>query len=408
MIARLLSAPLLRALAVALGGALLAAAVAIVTLQNGHHAGAVLLEVLAPVGTACAIGIEWLRRRRTRLPRQLMLTGVLVVGQLIVIAMILSKVMFVSNRDGIVTALIALYAGLVGAWLARPLAQRTLGDLEALRDGLERIGHGERQLSLPQMGAPELDQLARDLEAMVGRLHSEERARAGSERARRELVAAVSHDLRTPITSLRLLADALDDDLVDADTRREYLTRMGTHVRTLSGLIDDLFELSRLEAGDIRWTMEQVPLAELVRETVEAMRPAAEARAVVVHAEVPSGLDPARANPEQIQRVLFNLIQNALRHTPADGSVTVRAGAADGRVEIEVCDTGEGIPEGERRRVFEAFFQGGLRGGARSDGGAGLGLAISRAIVEAHGGRIWLDDTAPAGTSVRFSLPVAA
>jgi signal transduction histidine kinase len=114
----------------------------------------------------------------------------------------------------------------------------------------------------------------------------------------------------------------------------------------------------------------------------------------------------ARANPEQIQRVLFNLIQNAIRHTPADGSVVVRAEpGAGGALEVEVADSGEGIAREDRAHVFEAFFQGGARA-ARSDGSAGLGLAISRAIVEAHGGRMWLAD-ADEGTRVRFTLPVA-
>jgi signal transduction histidine kinase len=162
-------------------------------------------------------------------------------------------------------------------------------------------------------------------------------------------------------------------------------------------LIDDLFELSRLQAGELRWSMERVRLCELVEETVDAMRRDGAATLVV---DVPGDLAPARAAPEQIQRVLFNLIQNAIRHTPADGSVTVRAELAGGGVQVEVADTGSGIADDDRERVFEAFFQ----SGARSNGGAGLGLAISRAIVEAHGGRIWLEPS-PAGTSVRFTLP---
>jgi signal transduction histidine kinase len=119
--------------------------------------------------------------------------------------------------------------------------------------------------------------------------------------------------------------------------------------------------------------------------------------------DVPGDLALARAAPEQIQRVLFNLIQNAIRHTPADGSVTVRAAAAGGDVQVEVADTGSGIADDDRERVFDAFFQGGVSA-ARSNGSAGLGLAISRAIVEAHGGRIWLEPSV-AGTSVRFTLP---
>jgi signal transduction histidine kinase len=130
------------------------------------------------------------------------------------------------------------------------------------------------------------------------------------------------------------------------------------------------------------------------------MRAPAEARGVGIAAELPAQEVVARANAEKVQRVLFNLIQNSIRHTPADGSVTVRARAAAGAVEVEVADDGEGIPVAEGARVFDAFY----RGGAAGEGeGAGLGLAVSRAIVEAHGGRIWLEPV-PAGTCVRFTL----
>jgi len=186
--------------------------------------------------------------------------------------------------------------------------------------------------------------------------------------------------------------------------------RLGVHVRALGALIDDLFELTRIEAGEVAWTLRQVHIDELVEETVAAMLPAAQAGGVDVRAEIDPALAPAHANPERIQRVLFNLIQNAIRHTPADGSVTVRAASAVGSVEIEVADSGEGIAAADRERLFEPFVQGADRA-ARADGSAGLGLAISRAIVEAHGGRIWIvaddPDASPAGARVRFSLPRA-
>jgi signal transduction histidine kinase len=144
--------------------------------------------------------------------------------------------------------------------------------------------------------------------------------------------------------------------------------------------------------------MQQVRLPLLVDETIDAMRPAAAAKGVAVHARVADDLAPVDADPERLQRVLFNLIQNAIRHTPADGSVTVFAEPFADRLEVEVADTGPGIAPDVRDRVFEPF----QRGDGRGDGGAGLGLAISRAIVEAHGGRIWLEPGA--GTRVRFSL----
>ena len=209
---------------------------------------------------------------------------------------------------------------------------------------------------------------------------------SASEAARRQLVASVSHDLRTPIASLRLLVEAVDDEIVDESTRRRYLATMQTHIGSLSAMIDDLFELSRIEAGDIEWSMRQVELAVLVDETVAAMRPEARARRVDVRSELDDAPLSARADPEKIQRVLFNLIRNAIRHTPADGSVTVRAEARPEAVQIEVADTGDGILDEDRARVFEPFYRGGDEA-ARDSEGAGLGLAICRAIVETHGGQ---------------------
>ncbi len=228
----------------------------------------------------------------------------------------------------------------------------------------------------------------------------EERMRRQVEEARRGLVAAASHDLRTPLASLRLLVEAIDDGVAGED-RDRYLAEVRTHVAVLSDLIDDLFELSRIEAGDISWTMRQVEIGDLIGDTVAAFRIFAEERGIRLAAELPDGRVVAAADAEKVQRVLFNLIQNAIRHTPADGSVTVRAKGGPDGVEVEVADSGEGIPLGEGERVFEAFYRG---DGSRGEDGAGLGLAISRAIVEAHGGRIWLEDGDP-GTRVRFTLP---
>jgi signal transduction histidine kinase len=236
--------------------------------------------------------------------------------------------------------------------------------------------------------------------ALAMRQAMEERMGREIEEARRRLVAAASHDLRTPLASLRLLVESVDDGVATGETRERYLREIRTHVEVLSGLIDDLFELSRIEAGDISWTMQQVELRELIDEAVAAMRAPAAARGVRVAADLPAESLVARANAEKVQRVLFNLIQNAIRHTPADGSVTVRARPAGTGVEVEVDDSGEGVPAGDGERVFEAFYRGDA---SRGEDGAGLGLAISKAIVEAHGGKIWLEPGAP-GTKVRFTL----
>jgi signal transduction histidine kinase len=347
-----------------------------------------------------------LRSRVGSLSRQFSLTVAIAVAPVLVALVVVGLLMFISGHDAALVAVIVLVAGAVAVVVAKLVADGIQRDVDSIRDGLAAVRGGERDVTIETMARDELAELAREANAMIERLRAEESARNQSDSARRDLVAAVSHDLRTPITSLRLLAEAVGDDIVDGDVRRGYLDRMRTHIDALSALIDDLFELSRLEAGDIRWSLEQVPLGELVGETVEAMRVQAEVKGVDVVADVPASLAPARANPEKLQRVLFNLIQNAIRHTPADGSVVVRAESVAGQLEVEVADTGDGIAPSERERIFTAFYRGGADA-ARTSAGAGLGLAVSRAIVEAHGGRIWVED-APVGTRVRFSVPIAA
>jgi signal transduction histidine kinase len=351
-------------------------------------------------------GASRVRSRAGSLSRQFALAVAIVVAPVLLGLVVVGLLMVVNGHGLTLVGAIVIASGAVAAVAARLLARGILRDVEAIRDGLTAVGRGEREVHIETSARDELGELAVAANAMIQRLRMEETARDQADAARRDLVAAVSHDLRTPITSLRLLAEAVGDDIVDGEGRERYLDRMRTHIDVLSALIDDLFELSRLEAGDIRWSLEQVPLCELVGETVAAMRVQAEAKGVAVLAEVSEALGPARANPEKLQRVLFNLIQNAIRHTPADGSVVVRAEPVADGIEVEVADTGAGIAFDQRDHVFTAFYRGGADS-ARTGGGAGLGLAVSRAIVEAHGGRIWLADTT-VGTRVRFSLPAAA
>ena len=394
-----------RGLALALAGA--AAAAAVAAAAYGDAAARETLEILVPVGTLTVLAARTLVVRRERaggLRRQVLLSVSLVVGQLLVAVTLFAWLMLVSHMDVLFTLLVVAYSCLIGLWAARALAASVMADIDTVRSGLAQVGAGARELALRTTADDELADLARDVELMTAKLSREEEARMAADSARRTLLAAVSHDLRTPLTSIQVLAEALEDQIVEAPSRREYIGRIAVNARALGCLIDDLFELSRIEAGEIRWTMEQVELAELMEETVDAMRPQADARSIEMRLDLANRRARARANPEQIQRVLFNLLHNAVRHTPADGRVTVRAEQRNGSMEIEVADTGEGIDPLDRELVFDAFTQGRKRGATRSNGSAGLGLAIARAIIEAHGGRIWLAD-AQAGTRVRFSLP---
>jgi signal transduction histidine kinase len=394
---------------VALACACAAITVSVVVLGTAHTV--IVLAVCAGVGVVTGAGTELAIRTGTRgrswpLSRQLRIVVAVLIGPLLVTLGILGLMMFVSGEDAALVGVIVVLSGLLGVAAATRLSRALTGDVATIRDGLLDVGRGERRADIAASGATELRELAESANAMIERLAVEETARDQSETARRQLIAAVSHDLRTPITSLQLLAAAIDDELVDGQVRRDYVRRMLTHIEALSALIDDLFELSRLESGDINWSLEQVAVGQLVSETVDAMQVQAQARGIAVTADLPGHLAPAHANPEKLQRVLFNLIQNAIRHSPADGTVVVRAETLSDTVQVEVEDHGDGIPVTERELVFEAFYRGGTDG-ARTTNGAGLGLAVARAIVNAHGGEIWLPSTRT-GTRVRFSVPLAS
>jgi signal transduction histidine kinase len=369
----------------------------------GSHAALVTAALVAGVSAVGLVGAHWLARRPSRalLRSRFHVVVATAVAVILVTVLATAELMFVSNHDALMVSAIVLAAALVALRAGQVASERVVAEVGQIRDALRAVGRGERDQHVSARAAAELSELADDANAMIAQLAAEESRRDAADSARRNLVAAISHDLRTPITALRVMVDAIEDGVVDDAARERYLATMRTHVTALAGMIDDLFELSRLEAGDLEWSVEQVELSELVDETVAAMRVEAQAKGVEVAAELVPLPRPARADPEKLQRVLFNLIQNAIRHTPADGSVTVRAEPAGEWVEIEVADTGEGIDSAERERVFDPFVRGDE---SRPDGGAGLGLAISRAIVEAHGGRIWLADS-EIGTRVRFVIP---
>jgi signal transduction histidine kinase len=390
------------------GLAVVAAAACLFAVAYTPHDGALMGAYMLVWGAAVLAAVELLRRRRRlvgSLARQFTLAVGVSIGLSSAGVGVIALLMFISPHDALVVAVLLLFAALLGAYSVWALTRGALGDVHAIRDGLRAVGEGRRDVDIRTGADDELAELAAAATRMVDQLAEREAERNAADGARRDLVAAVSHDLRTPLTSLRLLSEAIEDQLVDPATRRAYLGEMSVHIRSLSALVDDLFELSRLEAGDIQWSMQRVRLDELVQETVEAMQPQARSNQVSVAAAVPAGLAAERCDPERLQRVLFNLIQNAIRHTPADGSVTVLAELNGSGVEVEVADSGEGLASDDRERAFDAFYRGGA-GKARTGDGSGLGLAICRAIVEAHGGRIWFADSS-SGTRVRFNLPQA-
>jgi signal transduction histidine kinase len=225
---------------------------------------------------------------------------------------------------------------------------------------------------------------------------------------RRDLIAWVGHDLQTPLASIRAILEALADGVVDEPhTVRRYLGMAQRDVRSLSALIDDLFQLAQLDAGGLPLDKADNSLSDLISDTLESFSELAQRKGVSLSGEVQPGADLICMDARRIGRVLTNLIGNALRHTPASGQVSVRATQAtqddQQGVRVVVQDNGEGIPAQDLALVFERFYRG-EKSRSRSTGGSGLGLAIARGLVEAHGGKIWVDSQ-PGDTRFTFFLP---
>ncbi|HEV2636734.1 MAG TPA: HAMP domain-containing sensor histidine kinase [Actinocrinis sp.] len=262
-------------------------------------------------------------------------------------------------------------------------------------------GHAYRRGGL---ATGELDALSRELANTAARLNeSRERERA-LERSRRELVAWVSHDLRTPLAGLRAMAEALEDGV--APQPALYHTRIRQTVDRLTGMVDDLFELSRIHAGALRLSLAQISLADLVDEAMVGADPLAKARGVRLAADVPGPL-AVRCDIRELSRALTNLVANAIRYTPSDGTVRVEAADHGSYVVLAITDACGGIPDEDIGRVFEVAWRGTAARTPEPQVGAGLGLAIVRGIVEAHAGEVDVRNV-DGGCRFEVRLPVLA
>ena len=225
-------------------------------------------------------------------------------------------------------------------------------------------------------------------------------------RARRDFVANISHELRTPITSIRLLVDTLRGTApMDAVARDELLEKISVETKALAQLAQELLDLAQIESGQTFVRMVAAPVAQLVSGVTDRLGPQAERKRQTIQVDVPPDL-VALADTGLVTRALGNLLHNAIKFTPEQGRIWVRASRQDGDILVEVGDTGRGIPREDLPRVFERFFRGDR---SRAGGGTGLGLAIAKHVVEAHGGRIWVESEGRAGRGAvfRFSLLAA-
>jgi signal transduction histidine kinase len=273
--------------------------------------------------------------------------------------------------------------------LARSIAR----PIDRLRLASRELAAGDLTASAPEEGPAELAQLAASFNEMAARL-------SALFDARRELVAWASHDLRTPLASMQAMLEALEDGLVEPEA---YLPVLREQVVALSILVDDLFELARIDAGALTLELRVAELGGVVATCLRGLDAEARARHVRLEAHVDENAT-AWCAPDQVERVLQNLVTNALRHTPSDGSVAVLVERKPQVLQVVVEDTGEGLEAEAQERMFERFWRGDAARGT-GNGGAGLGLAIARGLVEAQGGRIWVEPRSGGGARICFTLP---
>ena len=333
------------------------------------------------------------------------LSGVLATA--IGIAWAASK-MFISGHDRDVLWTVLAGAGAVGVTLAALLGRHVTQSSRQVGEMVRRLGDGSGGVGVRPLTAPgELTALAAQLEQTSARLAEAQAQAAALERSRRELVAWVSHDLRTPLAGIRAMIEALEDRVVEDDeTVARYYATMRREIERLAGLVNDLFELSRIHSGALALDIESVPLDELVGDAVAGAAVAAAAKGIDLRGEVGEPSPVVELSTPEIVRVVRNLLDNAIRHTPPGGVVVITAGldATGGCAEVSVQDACGGIPEHEIDSVFEMAYRGDA---ARTpgDGGGGLGLAVARGLVEAHHGDISVHNQGP-GCRFTVRLPL--
>lgn len=399
----------LRALALAALVALVGAAGSLVAgAVVGMDAGelAHLAALIAPALAVTLVAIASARVLLTSASMRQSMVGVAVVGAFAAIAnlVVLARQMTVDSHDATIVSVLFLYAAGAGVGAALALARSRTRAVDRLAESAHRLGQGNLAARVGDLGAgPELDALGRVLDEMAERLGTAQARERVAEATRRDLLIAVSHDLRTPLASLRAMIEAVDERVVeDPDSMRRYSREMRRSVHQLVAMVDDLFELAQLDAGAIEAETRRARLDEIVGSAVAAVELQAEEKGLRLVADL-SGAEDAPCSPRLV-RVIQNLLANAVRHTPADGTVRVEARSSGDRLEVSVVDTGGGIAPADLPRVFDPFFRGDP---ARHGPGSGLGLALAKRIVEGLGGEITAESQASSGARFAVTLPIA-
>jgi signal transduction histidine kinase len=338
-----------------------------------------------------------------------LLTSVLITVVLIFINVwFTAQLMFISKHDLVLTIALLLYAGLTALLFGLFIVTTLTNRIDKLSQAARRLAEGKLDTRLAVEGSDELARLAEAFNWMADSLQKLDREQRLVEQTRRTLIAGVSHDLRTPLTTMRVMVEAMADGVVtDPDTISRYVRSTLSELQHLSRLIDDLFELAKLDAGQLDLQFDVSSLSDLISDVLSSMSVQANQHHIRLNGSVNPDADLVYMAPDKIQRVIYNLLDNALCYTPPDGLVTIMACREGTNVRVDVHNTGSFIDPVHAPYIFESFYRGESSRVRGDDGrrGTGLGLAIARGFVEAHRGKIWVESTPERGTTFSFTIP---
>lgn len=316
-----------------------------------------------------------------------------------------AQMMFASQHDLLLAIVLLVFAGGMAMALGYFLSSTLTDRISQLKNAADSLARGDLSTRVAIGGRDEVAALAAAFNQMAAQLQAGDEKQRELERLRTELIAWASHDLQTPLASIRAILEALSDGVVeDSEMVERYHKTARREIQSLSVLIDDLFQMAQLDAGGLPLNRADASLADLVSDTLESFSELAARQGVTLSGSVDPGVDPVRMDTQRIGRVLNNLIGNALQHTPAGGEIEVRARRAGPNVEVTVRDSGEGIRSEDLPRVFERFYRG-EKSRSRATGGSGLGLAIAQGIVRAHAGKMRVESAPGQGACFIFTLP---
>ncbi|GHO44357.1 sensor histidine kinase [Ktedonospora formicarum] len=312
----------------------------------------------------------------------------------------------INNTIATTAIIIGSIVLILGFWLTRSLTR----PLKSLTIAAEHMKQGKYAQRVPVPPAQdELGLLAQTFNEMADTIESDVNELRRQEQARRELLANIAHDLATPLTAIQGFSEALADDIIqDPTARQETAQRIGREVQRLRRMVADLQQMTSLESGHTRLDLAPLSLQELIDETLAVIEPECENAGITIRSEIAPDAALVQADSDRIAQVLLNLLDNARRHTPSGGSITVdaRLGESGQSMEVWIEDTGVGINPEDLPHIFERFYRAD-RSRTGATGGSGLGLSIVRAIITAHGGKVWAQSTRGKGTRISFSLPLA-